>query len=150
MAKRILVPLDLTPAGDSVVPLVVDVARGGGAVVRLLHVARDPENVMDLEGRVIAYADQETSRIETQALYSLRQIEAQFYGLPVESVVHFGNPVDHIVAEAEDFQADLIALTTGHHNALRRFFLGSTAEQVSRETDTALLVLRPPTVSSTP
>ncbi|PYN05671.1 MAG: universal stress protein, partial [Candidatus Rokuibacteriota bacterium] len=39
MAKRILVPLDQSPPAEAVLPLVGEVARGGGATVRLLHVA---------------------------------------------------------------------------------------------------------------
>ena len=39
MAKRILVPLDQSPAGEVVVPLVADMAHGSGATVRPLLVA---------------------------------------------------------------------------------------------------------------
>src|SRR3970040_1363767 len=46
MAKRILVPLDETPAAQSVTEVVAEMARGGGATVRLLRVAPEPGNVM--------------------------------------------------------------------------------------------------------
>jgi len=60
MAKRILVPLDGTEETEAGLDLIADAARGGGATVRLLHVAPTPDNIYDLDGHVIAYADQET------------------------------------------------------------------------------------------
>jgi len=39
MAKRILAPLDQSPAAEVVVPLVASIARGRGATVRPLLVA---------------------------------------------------------------------------------------------------------------
>src|SRR5262245_10294832 len=59
MAKRILVPLDQSRAAEEVLPFVGDAARGGHAVVRLLHVAPMPEAQIDREGRMLAFADQE-------------------------------------------------------------------------------------------
>jgi nucleotide-binding universal stress UspA family protein len=80
MAKRILVPLDQSPAAEVVVPLVADIARGSGATVRLLQVAPVPRNRVSEEGRVLAYADQEMERLETEGLDYLRTVEMQFDG----------------------------------------------------------------------
>jgi nucleotide-binding universal stress UspA family protein len=46
MAKRILVPLDGSPAAERIVPLVADLARGSGASLRLLHVAPEPDSML--------------------------------------------------------------------------------------------------------
>lgn len=46
MAKRVLVPLDRTPQAEAAVPLVRDLVRGGGGLVRLIHVAPVPATVM--------------------------------------------------------------------------------------------------------
>jgi universal stress protein A len=143
MAKRILVPLDQTPNAESVVPLVADAARGGGATVRLLHVAPPPDNVVNADGLVVAYADQEALRMEAEALDYLRTMEVAFDGVPVETSVRFGDPVTEILREAEAFGADLIALTSGPRRPLTRLVLGGTAEQVSRRTGAAVLVFRP-------
>lgn len=53
MAKRILVPLDRRERAETVLPLVADMARAGGATVRLLHVAPLPRIRQDACGRVI-------------------------------------------------------------------------------------------------
>jgi nucleotide-binding universal stress UspA family protein len=142
MPKRILVPLDLTPDGEAVLPLVVDAARGGGGTVRLLHVAPYAESVVDADGNVLAYADQEAARLEAEARDYLSTIEAQFDGVPVECAVRFGEPVPEILLESEVFGADLIVLTTRCPHRLARLALGDTADQVCRRTDTAVVVYR--------
>ena len=66
--KRILVPLDMNAEPSTILRLVADAARGGGATVRFLHVAPVPECVVDADGRTIAYASQEGARLEGEAL----------------------------------------------------------------------------------
>jgi nucleotide-binding universal stress UspA family protein len=142
MAKRILVPLDHTTAYDVILPVVADIARGSGATVRLLHVAPAPEPVVS-EGRVVVYANQETSRLENEWLSTLQVSEPLLIGVPVERRVRFGAPVEEIVNEAEAFDADLIIVTTTSRSSLKRGVLGSVAEQVMRRAKPPVLLLRP-------
>ena len=143
MAKRILVPLDRTTDYEAVLPFVADAARGAGATVRLLHVAPFLDNVVDSEGRLIAYADQEMDRLGAEWLESLRPTEPLFGGVPVERVVRFGDPTEQILAEAEASDADLIVVTTTCRSAVKRSLLGSVAEQVVRRAKPAVMLLRP-------
>lgn len=144
MAKRILVPLDQSPAAEIVVPLVADIARGSGATVRLLQVAPVPRNGVSEKGRVLAYADEETARLEAEGLDYLRTVEMQFAGAgDVESVVRFGDPVAEILEEAEAFGADLIAVTTEGRSAVGRTAVGSVAKQVVRKADAQVMLIRP-------
>jgi nucleotide-binding universal stress UspA family protein len=140
MAKRILVPLDQSPIAEMVVPLVADMARGGGGAVRLLHVAPVPGPRVTTDGRVLAYADQEEKRLTADALDYLHTVEVCFDGLPVESEVRFGDPVPEILREAEAFGADLIAVTTAGRSGLRRMAFGSVAEQVFRKAGVAVML----------
>jgi nucleotide-binding universal stress UspA family protein len=140
MAKRILVPLDLSVAAEMVVPLVADAACGGGGTVRLLHVAPLPGPRVTTEGRVLAYADREMERLEAEGLDYLHTVEVYLDGVPVESVVRFGEPVAEILREAEDFGADLIAVTTAGRSGLRRVAFGSVAEQVFRKAKAAVML----------
>jgi nucleotide-binding universal stress UspA family protein len=110
MAKRILVPLDGSPPAERIVPLVADLARGSGASLRLLHVAPEPGPMEEND--------------------YLHALEARLQGVPVDSVVRFGDPVAEILKEASAFGADLIAVTTAGQSGLRRVALGSVAEQV--------------------
>jgi len=141
MAKRILVPLDETTKSGSVIEPVADLARGSGATVRLLRVAPEPTDIVS-EGHVVAYVDQEAARLEAEGLDALRAVEVRLHGIPVECAVRFGDPATEILAEAEAFGADLIALATKTASSLSRAVLGSVAEQVFRRAPTPVLLYR--------
>lgn len=143
MAKRILVPLDRSPEAEPVIPIVADTARAGHAVVRLLHVAPEPEVQMDARGRVVAYADQEMVRLGNEALDYLRTVELYFDGVQVETIVRFGDPVSEILHEAEAFGADLIAVTATGRSGIGRAVLGSVAEHVYRKAKVPVMLIRP-------
>lgn len=143
MAKRILVAVDRTAPPDQLLDLVSDAARGGGATVRLLHVAPAPESVVDDDGRVLAYADQEAARVEAEALDALRTFELRFTGDVVDSVVRFGEPAREIVREAEEFGADLIAVAATYPTGLRPLLFGGLAEKVARRAPMAVAAVLP-------
>lgn len=139
--RKILVPLDGSPGSEAVLPTVAEVARAEGAKVCLLHVAPVVEAVV-MDGRVIAYADQETERITQEVLAYLKTAAAKLPGVGVELVVHFGDPVEEILTEAESGGADLVALATHHWTGFRRLLKGSVAEKVERGAAVPVLVAR--------
>ena len=140
MAKRILVPIERSDAARSVLPLVADLARGSGATVRLLHVAPLPTARIADNGRVVAYASQEMERIEFVRRDCLKIAEAELEGVPVESVVRFGDPTREILVEAEAFGADLIAVTAGRHRWLPSVLRGIAGKLLRRSDVPVLLV----------
>ena len=141
--KRIVVPLDASPVAESVLPVVADLARAGGGSIRLLRVEPLPDNCVDADGRVVAYADQEMARLEAEGLDYLRTVAARLGGIPIESCVRFGDPLTEILEEADAFGADLIAVTTAGRSGLGRTVLGSVAERVFRKAETPVLLYRP-------
>ncbi len=143
MAKRILVPLDKSTEHATILPVVADMARGGGATVRLLHVAPVPQTWIDDRDRILAYADQEMVRLEGEAMDRLLEAEAALGGIAVERIVRFGRAVEEILKEAEAFGADLIAVTTICSGSLKRRLLGSVAEQLVRSAKVPVVLLRP-------
>lgn len=142
MAKRILVPLDQSTESEAVVELVAQMARGGGASVRLLHVAPSPRNLVDVEGRVLAYADQEATRLEVEALDYLRAVEVQLDGVPVEYAVRFGDPLREILLEADAFGADLIAVTARARRGIGLVIRRGVARRIFRRARVPVLVFR--------
>jgi nucleotide-binding universal stress UspA family protein len=140
MAKRILVPLDRSEHAEAVLPIVADLARSSGASVRLMSVAGIPEQKFGDYGRVVAYESQEVERITYSRLDYLREAEARLEGVPVESVVRFGDPADEIAHEAEVFGADLVAVTDPRRGWFSRLF-GSVADALRRKSTVPLLVL---------
>ncbi|MGH7332511.1 MAG: universal stress protein [Candidatus Rokuibacteriota bacterium] len=142
MAKRILVPLDNTESSEEIIPVVAALAVGAGSSVRLLRVAPVPELVMGPYGRTIAYTDQQMDRLTAEGLRDLSRSEAQFVGVPIESTVRFGDPVEEILLESEAFDADLIALVTSNRSGWRRALSPDVAERVMRKAPMPALVLR--------
>jgi nucleotide-binding universal stress UspA family protein len=143
MSKRILVPLDGRESSEAIVPVVAALAAEQGGSVRLLRVAPIPEMVMGPYGRVIAHVDQEMARVTAIGLRDLAHIEARLSGVPVESVVRFGDPAEEILLEAEAFEADLIALSTARRSRLRAVLMPGVAERVMREAPIPVLAVRP-------
>jgi nucleotide-binding universal stress UspA family protein len=143
MAKRILFPVDRIEDADATLHLIAEAARASGAVVRLLHVAPVPESVVSPEGRVVAYADQETERLQHQHLERLQAAQHHLSGVVSECVVRFGDPTEEILLEAEAFDADLIVVMTRCRSSVSRAILGSVAEQVLRKARPAVMLVRP-------
>ncbi len=141
MAKRILVPISHNRPADSLLTMLGDLARGAGATMRLLHVAAPTTNIVDDDGRVLAYADQEWSRVEAEARDFLETISFAIDGPAVETAVGFGEPGDGILESAREFGADLIVLGVGSR---RRFLrVGGIVEQVLRHAEAPVAVIRP-------
>lgn len=143
MPKRILVPLDETTEHEAILPLVADIARAGGATVRLLHVTAPPDNLVTEDGQVIAYMDQEMARLRVQWIDHVRTIEPLLPDVALEGEVRFGRPLPEILAEAEEFDADLIAVTTSSHKSLKDKLLGSVAADLIKRAKVPVLLLRP-------
>ncbi len=142
MAKRILVPVDAHERNEAVVPLVATLARDAGSTVRLLRVFPIPERVVGPFGRTVAYVDQEMARLTSEGLDDLHVLETQMAGVPVESVVRFGEPAEEITLEAEAFDADLIALTAERTGRLGSVLSPGLADRVARAADVPTLTLR--------
>jgi nucleotide-binding universal stress UspA family protein len=146
MPKRILVPLDARQEGDAIVPVVAAMARQSGGSVRLVRVSPLPERVVGPYGRTIAYSDQEMARVTAEGLDDLQRIEAELHGIPVDSVVRFGDPVAEILLEAEAFDADLIALTASARGRLGRAVWPGIAERIAHKARASTLALTTPAV----
>lgn len=138
--RTILVLLDGSPGSESVLASVAALAGAHGAAVRLLHVAPRVTTVQTGE-RVVAYADQESERVELETRAYLTRVAARLPGVPVEGTVRFGEPVAEIVEEAETAGADLIALATHKRRGLGRLVRGSVARRLERATTIPLLLV---------
>jgi nucleotide-binding universal stress UspA family protein len=64
-------------------------------------------------------------------------------GFSVTRNVRFGDPVEEIVALAQEARVDLIAMATHGRSGLSRMTLGSTADAVMRRSHVPVLMVRP-------
>ena len=142
MAKRILIPVDGTSASEAVLPIVADLARSAGSTIRLLDVKPVPENVVSDDGRVVAYASQEMARLETDGLCRLDGVAAPFVGVPIERVVRFGEPTEEILAEAQAWHADLVAVAGSERSWTGRLARGGVADTLLRKSPVPVLIYR--------
>jgi nucleotide-binding universal stress UspA family protein len=142
MAKRILAPVDARERAETIVPVVAALARDAGSTVRLLRVFPVPHRVIGNSGQTVAYVDQEMARLTAEGLDDLRRIEAELTGVPVETVVRFGEPAEEIALEAEAFHADLIALGADRQSLLRTALAPGVADRVARKAHVLTLTLR--------
>jgi nucleotide-binding universal stress UspA family protein len=139
MMKKILAPIG---EDEAIVPVVSALAQGAGSTVRLVRVFPVPEGVIDSDGRMLVYGHQEMERLTAEGLHDLARVEAQLGGIPVESVVRFGDPAEEILLEADAFDADVIALEAPRRGRLHDALAPSVADQVARKATIPTLTLR--------
>jgi nucleotide-binding universal stress UspA family protein len=140
MAKRILVPLDLSEQSEAVLPLVADLARGAGATVRLLHVTPYAHTRFSEDNRVIYYAHELEERRTREAEVELRQLASLLDGIDVEQRVRIGDPRKEILREADAFNADAIILRAARWRWWRRS-LGAVGQRVRAKAGIPVMLL---------
>jgi len=139
-AKRVLVPLKGTAADEAVLSVVAPAASAVGATLRLLHVAPLPHNLFSESGRVVMYADQEMARLDAHWLAYLTGVAATLPGTASECIVRFGEPWREILAEAEAWGAELIALTKPRTRRVEWSGFRQTLTRVARKARIPLLL----------
>jgi nucleotide-binding universal stress UspA family protein len=130
----ILVPLDLTPAGEVKIPVAEEYAHAFDADVVLLHVLRpgslDPAIVSPDEARARTYLDTFGARLRSA-------------GIHAETIIRAGPPAATIVQEALIRDARLIVLGSNTRPMLSTAVLGSVADQVTRAAPCPVLLVHP-------
>jgi nucleotide-binding universal stress UspA family protein len=147
MFKSILVPLDGSPFAEHALPLAASIARHTGATLRLLQV------LPPLADRYF-WAPTPGSQLEHDLRDHFR-IKARTYLEDISHRLKGGVPVicdlldEHIdIAEAIETEVakagiDLVVMPSHGRGALKRFWLGSIADQVYRSATVPVLLARP-------
>ncbi len=138
MYKRILVPLEHSPADETILRHVTGLAKLSGAEVILLHVADGwaARNMEQLNLR-----ESEEMKEDRAYLERVSQ-ELRASGLEVDAVLAAGDPAKEIAAAAERENVDLIALATHGHRLLEDVVRGSTATALRHITRIPILMVR--------
>lgn len=147
--RRILLPLDGSPAAERVLPDAVALAAAMAAEFRLIQVV-PPVPVLgyDLGGYAAAGSDiAMLERQETDAHTYMQRVKEwlEARGLHADVRVAVGEPAAAaILEEAQACHCDMIAVHTHGRSGLSRMLLGSVADKVVRGAACAVLVHRGP------
>ncbi len=138
MYRRILVAVENSPADDTILAHVAELARLTGASLLLVHVADGwaARNFDQLKLR-----ESEEMKIDRGYL-DRRRAELEERGLRVDTRLAMGDPATELVKVAEEQGVDLIAMSTHGHRFVKDVLLGATADKVRHLVKVPVLLLR--------
>lgn len=147
MYKKILVPIDGSPASNLGLEEAIKLAKDQNAALRILHVLNEwlmisPDSAGANPGDI-----QQELRASGDALLNQADARARAAGVtPTTALIEqMGSPVGAaILRDAEQWPAELIVCGTHGRRGVRRMVLGSDAEYIVRHTRIPVLLRRYP------
>jgi nucleotide-binding universal stress UspA family protein len=136
--RRILVTLDGSRFAEEAMGPACDLARATGARLSLLEVVTRHSGLV----RLLHPAERSAEAAERSLDEARGRIPPELGPVDVQ-VVENASAAGGILAEARRGGADVIAIATHGRGGLRRFLLGSVAENVLRESPVPVLLFRP-------
>lgn len=140
--KTILVPVDLSSFSDEVIAKAVDLAKELNAQMTLLHVVSLDIGFIigDMGYHYLPELEETTLHEDAKALSNLEEkVKAQ--GVEVNALVKQGIPVDTILDQAQELNADLIAIGSKGHGTLYETFVGSVCREVIKLSEIPIYVI---------
>ena len=140
MYKSILVPIDLSDLeiAAPAIKAAVQLAEWTGAALRLINIQQIlPATYMDyvppeFDAQQREWADTEMKAVQAKVVLPSERVSI---------VVRIGGIYPEILAEAEEWGADLIVIGS-HRPAMSTYLLGSNAKTVVRHAKCSVLVVR--------
>lgn len=141
--KRILVPIDFSPAAVAALRVAKEWAARYQAQIRLVHVI-DPGASLGESGVVPML--QVKGDLASRARSAMKDLRAKEIdrSVAVSISVRKGASYDQIVTEARRYKADMILISRHGRSGLTRALLGSTTERVVRHADCPVFVVPSP------
>lgn len=138
MYHNILIPLENSPADETILTHIRPLARMTGANLLLVHVANGwvARNFQQLH-----LAESEEMKQDREYL-ERRRADLAAEGFTCAAVLALGEPSDEIIKLAEERQVDLIAMTTHGHRLISDILYGATADKVRHAVDVPVLLLK--------
>jgi len=146
MYRKILVPIDGSPASNLGLNEAIKLAKDQGAKLRLFHLVDEYVAVSSMDGVTLDTGDLlEALRQTGRKIVAKAVAQARRSGLAPDSVMlesFGGRAAEFIVQQAKTWKADLIVLGTHGRRGVKRLVMGSDAEQVIRTTPVPVLLVR--------
>ena len=138
MYHHILIPLENSPADETILMHIKPLARITGARLLLVHVA-DGWVARNFNQLQLAESEEMT---QDRAYLEKRARDLTGEGFSCEAVLALGEPSDEIVKLAREKNVDLIAMTTHGHRLISDILYGATADKVRHAVDVPVLLLK--------
>jgi nucleotide-binding universal stress UspA family protein len=136
MYNHILIPLENSPADETILTHIKSLARMAGAKLLLVHVA-DGWVARNFDQLKLAESE------EMDRLYlEKRSRELTAEGFSCDAVLALGEPSDEIIKLAREKNIDLIAMTTHGHRFISDILYGATVDKVRHEVEVPVLLLK--------
>src|ERR1039457_7408891 len=137
MYKKILVPIDGSPASNLGLNEAIKLAKDQGAKLRLFHLVDEYVAVSGTDGTALYAGDLlESLRQDGKKIIEKAEALARRNGLTPESVMlesFGGRAADFIVGQANKWGADLIVLGTHGRRGVKRLVMRSEERRVGKE-----------------
>lgn len=148
MYQRILVPVDGSGTSRRGLQEAIALAQLTGGQLRLLHVVDELSAAMSMSGQGVVSADMfELLREGGQQVLAQALAQVQSHQLVAESVLiegFSGRLCEHVLAQAQQWGAEVIVLGSHGRRGVGRIVMGSDAEQIIRTAQVPVLVVRTP------
>jgi nucleotide-binding universal stress UspA family protein len=135
--EKILVPLDGSAVSEQILPQLEKLAMGGNASIHLVRVAF----AHTIPGADPTEAEVAVVREAEDYLAAIAERLGQ-KGLQVETHVRYGHDADEILDHCDQYDIDLIAMSTHGRSGVKRWMLGSVAEKIIRHATKPILLIR--------
>ena len=144
MYQRILVPVDGSATSNCGLDEAIRLAKLAGARLRLVHVVDDLVLSTGLE---FTTCDVIGVLVDAGAkILSAAKAKVEASGVPVDTFLSdtlAERVCDVVVAQAKQWNADLIVIGTHGRRGAKRLLIGSDAEQIVRSAPVLVLLVRP-------
>lgn len=139
--RRVVVPLDGSPAAERALPLAARLARMLDCAVHLVTV-RDRDGGNDLSRGETDPSAEAATGDEAAARAELEQVAERVHedGVSVATQLCYGAPERELLALVG--LGDLLVITTHGRGAARRWHIGSVAEKLLRQATAPLILVR--------
>ena len=148
LLTRVVVPLDGSEVGEAALPYVIDMATKLDMEVILFQAVSLAYHVY-ASGEIVSqvpYTNQEMQPVVASVRAYLDKVADRLKAknLRVRTDAKTGSAADSIIKAADEFQADLVAMSTHGRSGISRWVFGSVAERVLQAGTTPLLLVRAP------
>lgn len=133
LPQRVLLATDLSPASARAIEIALALTDAQSPAVRALLAVDETPQLLSVEHQVLGAVAEEKLATFLEEVVGWRSIEKK---------VRHGRPPEMILQEAEEWEADLIALGTHGKKGFERFLLGSVAERILGAADCHVLIAR--------